>query len=74
MYNLATFHFPDENKKNMAKNLIESECSVIYSRATEEGGYMWHACESGYVLYITGNCKNLERARQICKEYGGNAM
>ena len=71
---IAAYHFHNENEKNMAKNRIDSEYSVRGFRATEEGGYFWYACMPGYVLYITSNCANLERALQIYRGYRGKSM
>jgi len=39
-----------------------------------KSGLHTHGVCLAYTLYITDDCTNVERARQICQGYGGKTM
>lgn len=72
MARIVGFHFRDYDEKNKAKDQIYDDCGG--SSAYEDYGSDTYDYESGYTLYITDDCTNIERARQICLGYGGRTM
>jgi len=72
MARIVGFHFRDYDAKNAARDKIYYECGG--SSAYEDYGSYRYDYEDGYILYITDDCTNMERARQICQGYGGKTM
>ena len=72
MSRIVGFHFSDYDAKNAAKNKIHSECGS--SSAYEDYGNDRYDGEDGYTLYITDDCTDMARARQICLGYGGKTI
>jgi len=72
MSRIVGFHFREYDKKNEARDQIYYECGG--SSAYEDYGSYRYDGEDGYILYITDDCTNVERARKICHGYGGRTM
>lgn len=72
MSRIVGFHFRDYDAKNAAANKLYDEFGGY--AAYEDVGSESYNYESGYVLYITSDCNDVERARQICQGYGGTTM
>ena len=72
MARIVGFHFRDYDEKNKARDQIYYDFGG--SSAYEDYGSCSYDSENGYILYITDDCTNVERARQICQGYGGKTM
>ena len=72
MARIVGFHFREYDAKEAAKSKIYDDCGGSSSYYDDgSGSYNY---EDGYILYITDECTNIERARQICIGYGGRTM
>ena len=66
MEHLAEVHFRTYEERERAMNDMYRDCGGSKSYQQTSGTYERH-----YGLYITGECENVARARQICIIWNG---
>jgi hypothetical protein len=63
---LATVYFRTYEDRSKAEDKMYSDCGGYKSYSETSG-----SSERPYGLYITDECENVSRARQICDMYNG---